>query len=47
MLYVIVVDVIVVDQHKYRFCIYENVPIPVSARSKACVCDHSLAGIVG
>jgi hypothetical protein len=36
----------VVDQYKYCFCIYEVVLIPVSARSKAWVCDHSLAGIV-
>jgi hypothetical protein len=41
----IVVDVIFVDQHKYYFCIFENVPISVSAGSNAWVCDHLLAGI--
>ena len=27
----------------YRNCM----PVPVAARSKACVCDRSLAGILG
>jgi hypothetical protein len=46
-IYVIVVDVIVDDQHKYCFCVYDTVPILVSAWSKAWVCDLSLAGIAG
>ena len=47
MIVINVVDVIVVDEHKYCFCVYETVPTPLSAPSKAFVCDHSLAGNVG